>query len=189
MKKLKNTRGFTLVESLAALMVLVLLVVGMDSGMKAATRAYTQSIFESNSAALSGILNTAMGDILRYSEDVTTESTENLTVPADPGFVFTNYEYGVKNAYLQPAPQENRVVLKVISLEAGTPAVELVNTGAYPRLTLKDFRISYHKPTASGGQGTAGTGYYEISYTVQDVKRAELSREVKFSVRQLNSAS
>ena len=70
MKKYFNRSGFTLIEVMTALLITVMLVVAMGTSMSAGMRIYKDATFESDSASMAGILNTALGDILRYSEDV-----------------------------------------------------------------------------------------------------------------------
>ena len=96
MKKLTSKGGFTLIEMLATLLILVFLVLGIGTGMDSALRIYDEARFESNSAAMANIVNTSLGDILRYSENLTTPGDEeffvdssNTKVP-DVEFVFTN---------------------------------------------------------------------------------------------------
>ncbi len=69
-KKLQSKAGMTLIEILAALLILVFLVLGMGVGMDAGSRIYREAVFQSESASLAGILNTSLGDILRYSSEV-----------------------------------------------------------------------------------------------------------------------
>ena len=176
MKKLLKKGGFTLVEMLAALMILVLLVVGMDAGISAANLAYTRSVFESNSAALAGILNTAMGDILRYSEDVRVPTAQEA--PQDPpAVVFTNYDYGVRNGYFSiPDSQPDAPATLQIRNLQNDRAAELINTGAYPDLQISDFQISYDP---------AGR-YFSISYQISHVRHSSWTRDISCAVRLLN---
>lgn len=188
MKKLRSKAGVTLIEMLTAVLVLVLLVVGMDATMDLASKAYTQSIFQSNSAALAGILNTAMGDILRYSEDVYTdadfpEGTENPLSGTGAPFVFTNYEYGVKDGYFYPEELNdgsNRFILEIRNLR-DEPSLSLVNSGAYPRLKVSEFEISYH-----AADSTQEPSYFAISYRITDIRSEDMTREVSHTVRRLN---
>ena len=71
MKKIASKSGFTLIEMLATLLILVFLILGIDTGMDSAVRVYDEAKFEANSASMANIVNTSLGDILRYSDNLT----------------------------------------------------------------------------------------------------------------------
>lgn len=173
MKKLQSKQGFTLVEVLTGLLILVFLVVGMGTGMDAGSRVYQESVFETNSATLAGILNTALGDVLRHSERVSAD-TNPVT--------FTSYDYGLENAYLTlPLDGMGNPVPGMILLKGDSTAVELVNAGAYPGLQVTELTVTYEKPSV-----TARGGYFEISYTIQSTEDESLERNVTTVVRRIN---
>ena len=170
MKKLKNSSGMTLIEMLCVILILVVLVMGMGSTMDAGTRIYQEAIFESDSATLAGILNTAMGDILRYSRDVKLNdevddqgrpkyfvtSDGTYLLPDQVGFVFSNWEYGILDAYFYTpvsADGTSRGVLQMLNLR-NPDVVELVNTGAYPDLVISNLQVIY-TPSARKVSGAA----------------------------------
>ena len=190
-KKLKGKTGFTLIEMLASMLILVLLILGMDMGMSAASRVYSESVFESNSGSLSGILNTAIGDVLRYSEDIKInpgtfeDSDGNILPKEDVGFVFTNYEYGVRNAYFYTEILDDgtsRGTLQMKNLRKSN-VQELVNTGAYPHLEITNFVITYVPPTVSG---TAEGGYFNVEYDILDTQKDSRRRHTETVVRLMN---
>ena len=181
MKKLTSKGGFTLIEMLATLLILVFLVLGIGTGMDSALRIYDEARFESNSAAMANIVNTSLGDILRYSENLTTPGDEeffvdssNTKVP-DVEFVFTNYEYAVRDAYFSLKNSSNTTdgILRMRNLRDGN-VIELVNTGAYPDLKIGDFHITYQqKGTGADGNPTGGT-----HQTLEYAKRRGLEMEL-----------
>ena len=192
MKKLIDRRGFSLVEMLAAVAILVILVVGMDAGIKAGLRAYDESMFESNSAALSGIINTAVGDILRYSEAITVnpalnpeniglagfeDMDGNILPPEVVPFVFSNYEYGIRNAYFYTKTYKGGSSHGILELKdlQNNPVRELVNSGAYPDLEITDFEVDY----VSGD-------CFDVSYRILDKNKEGRDRNVSYTVRVLN---
>lgn len=196
MSKLKNNSGMTLVEMLCVLLILVILIIGMGSTMDAGTRIYQEAIFESDSATLAGILNTSMGDILRYSRDVkinegTVGNPENGFVTSDGtyllpdqvGFVFSNWEYGILDAYFYTptaADGTSKGVLQMLNLRNAN-VVELVNTGAYPDLVISNLVVTYVE------EGTAiRGGYFEIEYDIFSEKHADFKRHVDTVVRLMN---
>ena len=67
MKRQRNRRGFTLAETLAALVVVVLLAMSVQIGTMTALRARTVSRFQSESEILAATLNSALGDMLHYA--------------------------------------------------------------------------------------------------------------------------
>lgn len=66
-KKLKSKRGFTLVELLAALMIVVMMSLMMSVGVSVGASVQRESSFVAQSDVLSSTINTALGDVLRYS--------------------------------------------------------------------------------------------------------------------------
>lgn len=200
MSKLKNNSGMTLIEMLCALLILVVMIVGMGSTMDAGTRIYQEAIFESDSATLAGILNTAMGDILRYSRDVrinegTAEHPEQGFVSSDGsyltsvGFVFSNWEYGILDAYFHTpvyADGTSKGVLQMLNLR-NSDVVELVNTGAYPDLVISNLVVTYvEEDAASPSGGTLRGGYFTVSYDIFSEKNTDLKRHVETVIRLMN---
>lgn len=187
MKKLRSNAGFTLIEMLAALMILVFLVIGMGVSMDAGSRIYREATFESDSATMAGILNTNLGDILRYSQDVrindgAMEDSEGTYHSAEKvPFVFTNLEYGIQDAYFDiVTTADSDGVLQMKSLK-NTKSMDLVNTGAYPDLKISDFEIAYTSASAA-----LRGGYFTVSYTINSNHNEELSRDVTSVIRLMN---
>ena len=198
MRKLKQKNGVTLMETVVALLVVVFLVLGMDSGMNAGMRAYSDSIFQSDCATLTGILNTSIGDILRYAEDVRTPKAGAMYVDQNGtgfvdsngslveglSFVFTNRDYYVQDAYFfvpKDTDNERYGVLQLKTLRKDTVS-DLVNTGAYPDLKVTDFAILYIEPDAE----TEG-GYFKVDYTVSSKSDSNKTKDVTFYVRLMNT--
>ncbi len=196
MKKLRSSGGFTLIEMLATLLILVFLILGIDTGMDSALRIYDEAKFQSNSASMANIVNTSLGDILRYAVDVEVvdpnvgiEKTDTTGTHKVTGMslVFTNYEYGVRGAYftLNDLQGTETGILRMNN-SYDNNIVELVNTGAYPDLKMKNFEIQYVPLTTDGdGNNTAG-GYFELSYTVYSEKDSSLTRDVEYIIRSMN---
>lgn len=197
MKKLRNKKGVTLLEMLAVIGILVILVVGMGSTMDAGADIYQEAIFESDSATLAGILNTAMGDILRYSRDVRINegsldnpemgfvtSDGTFLLPQTVGFVFSNWEYGVLDAYFYTPIHEDGTSKGVLQMRnlRNANVVELVNTGAYPDLVISNLKVIYTPADTEGLRG----GYFKISYTIYSEKNSDFQREVETVVRLMN---
>lgn len=206
MKKLRNNKGFTLIEMMAVMAILVILIMGMGSTMDAGAEIYQEASFEADSGSLAGILNTALGDILRYSyngeadnwlikingeenDEYFKTSDGTYLLPEEVPFVFTNLEYGVMDAYFYTpvyADGTTKGVLQIRNLKNAN-VVELVNTGAYPDLVISNFVITYtpQGKTTEGGQTLRG-GYFNISYDIFSEKHEGFQRHVETVVRLMN---
>lgn len=199
MKKLYDRSGFTLIEIMAALLIMVLLVVAMGTGMTSGMKIYRDATFEADSGSMSGIINTSLGDILRYSENIRinqgtagnpsagfVDSDGSYITKDRVGFVFTNYEYGVQNAYFhlsQGGDEEGILLIKSLN-NAKEP--ELVNTGAYPDLMITEFEITY-VPRGRDSTGRPGRGgYFIIDYIITSKSDTTKTREVETIVRLMN---
>ena len=67
-KKLKSNRGFTLVEMLTALAIVVMMSLMMSVGASVGTAVQRESTFVAESDVLASTVNTALGDVLRYAK-------------------------------------------------------------------------------------------------------------------------
>ncbi len=184
MEKKRSNAGFTLIEMMCALLVMVLLVMGMGVGMDAGSRIYRDATFEADSATLAGILNTSLGDILRYSTRVhyATEEEQAKIDEFSPGvdFLFTSLDYGIQDAFFH-APIHSTGVLEMRTTR-NSNSVELINSGAYPDLMISNFEISYDERVAPGIFG----GHFEIEYDILSKSNTEKVRHVETIVRLMN---
>lgn len=195
--KARAKRGFSLLEMLVALAILVFIVLGIGVGMDAGIDIYKEAIFEADSASMAGIVNSNLGDILRYSTRVTVNDGTNLLdasgskIPKESlGFVFTSADYGIKDAYFYTPVLEDgssKGVLRLTNLKEDKD-MELVNTGAYPDLYIANFRITYYElgttSVTNGGRGRGG--YFEVSYDIFSTKDETMTRSVSTVVRLMN---
>ena len=188
-------RGFSLLEMLVALAILVFIVMGIGVGMDAGVKIYKEAIFEADSGSMAGIINTNLGDILRYSSRVTInkgnnlrDENDNLVRKEDVEFVFTSMDYGIHDAYFHIPVQENGTtdgVLQMTNLKK-EKNLDLVNTGAYPDLKIEDFEIHYFEPGKEVDGNTIRGGYFEVSYRIVSDKYDDMSREVSTVIRLMN---
>lgn len=194
MKRTRANAGFTLIELLVTVMILVILVIGIGVGMDTGSKIYQEAVFEADSATLAGILNTNLGDILRYSENIrvntsTFEDSEgNYLNKSDVEFVFTSLDYGVQDAYFYTPVLAGGVSQGVIQLKSlkNDKELDLVNTGAYPGLVVYDFEIDY-VPVGYNSDGYSGRGgYFSISYIISSESNDSLTRDVECVVRMMN---
>lgn len=169
MKKLKSTGGFTLMEVLASMLILTFLVIGMGPGMKTAMTVYRESTFQSSSTALIGAMNTTLGDVLRFAEDV--------EVAEDGTFTFTNVEYGLRNGrFLQWDDDTGPDVVTVID-HNGEERL-LLPEGAYPNMEISEFSIRYN----------ADTDLVEVNYTIESTVAIGMKREAACTIAFINEA-
>lgn len=196
MTKLKSKAGMTLIEMMAALLIMVLLVVGMGTGMDAGMRVYRDSKFETDSAALADILNTSFGDLFRYAENVTAKTSlsadDQNKLPTGMEFVFTNPEYGILNGYFHLNTDTGAVQL--MDLQSGTKK-DLVNTGVYPNLEISDLDVLYAPPGVQElpiegkpepvkvGRG----GLFYVTYQIRSTVDTAKTKDVVTVVRQMNT--
>ncbi len=189
MEKKRSNAGFTLIEMMCALLVMVLLVMGMGVGMDAGSRIYRDATFEADSATLAGILNTSLGDILRYSINIREQSEFTPDERSEIGddtveFLFTSLDYGIQDAFFYTEKHDDTTssgVLQMRSTRNGN-TVDLINSGAYPDLVISNFVIVYSRREAPGIEG----GYFDITYDIFSKSNTEKVRHVETIVRLMN---
>lgn len=193
--KARAKGGFSLMEMMVALAILVFIIMGIGFGMSAGTNIYRDAVFEADSASMAGIINTSLGDILRYSTRVTQNEGNNLKDASgsyvseyDVEFVFTSLEYGVQDAYFYTpvhADGTSSGILQIKNLK-NDKIVELVNSGAYPNLEITDFEITYYEPGVTTG-GVAGRGgYFEVTYDIFSTQNEEMHKNISTIIRLMN---
>ena len=182
MKKLKNKHGMTLMEVLAAILVLVFLVVGIGTGMDSGLRVYREVSFETDSATLADNIDTMLGDLLRHAVDVwVPEENQNrlpVQIPADATAVFTNTAFGAEDAYVHLRDSDGKLVMD--SVRKNTPSVALINKGLYADLEVSDFQIQYAVNDDGSGQ------HFVVRYTIVSTIDPDKERTVETVIRHLN---
>ena len=193
--KARAKRGYSMLEMLVALAILVFIVMGIGVGMDAGLGIYKEAIFEADSASMAGIINTNLGDILRYSSRVTVNEGTNLKdasgtiIPKDDvAFVFPSKEYGIHDAYFYTPilpDGTSKGVLQITNLKKDK-TMELVNSGAYPDLDIMNFEIIYYKTGTAANNMVGRGGYFEATYRIVSVKDPTMTREVSTVIRLMN---
>lgn len=184
--------GMTLMEMLASLLILTLLVTAMGTGMEAARKVYRDAVFESDSAALAAIVNTALRDVLGYAENIRVpEEQDAAGNPVDDGvgFVFTNTAYGLHDVYFQTRTRTDDtggiLILRSLRFDETSHSIQetpLVNQGAYPNLEITHFTVTYAEPGSEGKRG----GCFSITYTIRNTADPSQTRETETIVRLIN---
>ena len=147
-KKLASRKGLTLVELLAAIMILALIGVGMATGMTAATQTYERSVFSSETLVLQDTINTTLGDYLRYASGVVDDS--GAVTVASEEYGTGTFVTGKGGAVFTPGAG-------YLYFDAGGKKALVVNSGAYTDLAVKNFVITY----------APDTGVFHVTYQLQ----------------------
>ena len=160
MKKLKNKKGFTLVEMLACVVTLILIGLICSGGMRLAMNSLRASTFDSNSRTVEAALDIYISDLLRHASDVNN---------GPEGVTFTNQAYYIKNGTLKIDTTGSKVAdagYLVCTGGSSVPERMLANKGIYTdNLYIKDFTLSYEEATG------IFTGGYKIVSSVTDSVR------------------
>ena len=147
MKKLKNAKGFTLVETLTCMLMLVILGGICSTGMEFAMKCYQETVFESNSQTLASSLEVYMSDILRYATDVkTTGSADADGYKVVTGFtnpVYQMYE-GMIAVSTEDETSGKMVIYTRPAGEAARKEYLIVGHGMYAEdMYITDFILKY----------------------------------------------
>ena len=92
-RRLRSRNGMTLIETLAAVLIIALLTSVILSGSQAAFHVYVQNTFAAESQNVADTINKALSDVLRYAVNVKTDEDGYVTA-------YTNSSYGVTNGVI-----------------------------------------------------------------------------------------
>ena len=152
----RNCRGFTLVEMLCAIVVLILISGIMATGVGLGVKTLRKSLVNSESQVLCATLRTAVSDELRYAGTTTVSTT---------GVTFFSQNYGEYAAY--GVNDDGQVTLK---------GEKIIPSKSYPHGIKGEVDIiSYDDQT----------GIFSVEVTVTDDDGSLLS-ETDFQVERLN---
>ena len=163
-KKCKSQQGFTLVEMLACVIVLILLGLLCSTGLNMAVSSYQRSAYESNSQMLEGTLDTYLSDILRHASGV----TETIDYNGEEIISFTNKTYQIYGGRIDVLPKEsaNGGVFLIYKDNGDEPTLMLSNHVYGGDLYIESFTLEYDDVTKMF------TGNYIIkSKILTDVKK------------------
>ena len=169
MKRQRNRRGFTLAETLAALVIVVLLAMSVQMGTMTALRTRTASRFQSESEILAATLNSALGDMLHDATCAKYIATSGLVYINNPGYGIVNGQILDRGGRLYVNATAN---ISVDSEDA--TLLTLTGAGAYTDLTVSGFKMLYDKDNC------LFYGSYEINGPEQAKKT------IDFAFRSLN---
>ena len=168
MRKIKNKKGFTLIEMLACVVTLLLIGMIVSTGMNLATMSLRETTFESDSQMLESTLNMYIGDILRHATDVKEDAT---------GVTFTNDAYYIDEGTLEIDLSKSEIsgagylVCTSQLDEEGSTGTLLANEGTYAGcLFVKDFTLNYDE-----NKGVFHGSYVIVSSATTSTKTCEFS--------------
>ena len=166
LKKLGNKRGFSLFESIVALLVISILTVGITTGVNAAVSVYKKSLSYTEAEVLATTIDIALSDVLRYSSSIDKKEEEGK----EDVIHFTNANYGVINGYL--CLRDGRIYLNQ-TFEEDDGAPPLLNGGMYTSMKIDSFTLTYKDEFFSG------------EYEVQSKENSTLNKSYNFCFRTL----
>jgi len=173
MKKLKNQKGFTLVEMLVCVITLLILAGICTAGTNIAMNSYNRSLFESNSQMLESTLDMYMGDIMRHCTpqlEATSVESGNKKVKS-----ITNTFYGMYEGWIDISADGRFFVHKT---EVDTTGVQLLSEKVYTKaLKISDFELEYNETKK----------YIVGSYTIESTVVPGLKKQCDFKYRILTT--
>lgn len=161
-KKLRDSSGLTLVETLCAVLILVLLCLMLNSGLSMAVKSYCDITAESETQLLLSSLADALADKLRYC--VVTEKSESGT---------TNYTNSI--GVVEANSTTHRVTVD---------GKELLPEGAYGEANASGNR-RYQAETLMTSDYSGPVPIFTVTLTVKDTQ-TNISKETARTVRCLN---
>lgn len=153
LKKLKSKKGFTLVEMMACVLTMTMIGLICTLGLNMATRSYNESLFESGSQMLESMVDTSVGDVLRYSYNVTVDGSKNVTS-------LSNATFDVTNGTVKLNAEGHLVLVK----NAAGSEVLLIGDNVYAEdMYLENFILMY--------ENCVYTGHYTIKSKLTDQEK------------------
>ena len=147
MRKLKNKKGFTMIEMLVCVVTLMLLCMIVTTGSNLATMSMNASLFESESQMLKATLDLSLGDMLRHATDVVLEN-DGKTVKS-----FCNSAYYIDNGKIKVDTKDSGItdagyLICTSDTDGSSRGLLVANKGIYVKeMYVTDFKLSYDKDT------------------------------------------
>lgn len=165
MRKIKEKKGFTLVEMLACIVTLILIGLICSAGMNLATMSLRETTFESDSQMLESTLNTYLGDILRYATEIQVEADGSVKSFTNDTYYIDEGKFEIKLSGPENLQAGYLICTSQLALE-DTEGIMLINEGAYAgSLYIKDFVLYYDQ------EKEVFTGSYVIVSSMTDSKK------------------
>lgn len=168
-RKLNSRKGFSLLESMAALMIVSILTVGIVTCTNAASRIYYKSLFVSEGDILAATIDTALSDLLRFSSEITVKKKGDE-------ISFTNANYSIiqghlflKDGWLYINQTDTK-----LDFAEDAPVAVLLNNGTYSSMEISSFTLKYQDGVFSG------------TYEIKSKKDEALTKDYSFNFRTLS---
>ena len=194
-KKLKEEAGLTLVEMLAATVILILLALMLNTGLQMALHSYETMIAKSEVELLLSTAVDALADDLRYARDVDGQDGSGFQYIYDPdsgtrtnqtmdkgGFNFTSGSFGNVTELKVAENGDNKGQIMAVAdgdkrvLSTGVYGNEGISYKAYE---VTKMTVTYHKPES-------GASTFTIYLKVETTDSRKISAETTVTVRCLN---
>lgn len=147
---LSRTAGFTLVETLVTLILVVIFLGAVTTGIAVAFKSYSAILFDSNSETAAATLSSELNNILRHSTDVETEGTmvraltnQHTVELTQDGVTKTYYEYDIHGGTIGVHEVDDNRVLAYTRFAGDTSPTPLVSSGYMQNLSVSDFVLQY----------------------------------------------
>lgn len=162
--KERSRAGFTLVEMLVALALMILMTAMVTVGVSVGLQTYRQSTFTSQSAILSNTIDSALSDPFR---NMTSASDENGTTVYT--IVYRDDAQGATIVDPQLKTNNGRLYIVGKNLSGNAAEVTLLNGSAYADCAVTDVSLTLSAGNASG------------TYKIQSTVDENLSKDYSFS--------
>ena len=182
MKKLKNAKGFTLVETLTCMLMLVIIGGICSTGMNLAMKSYQETVFESNSQTLASSLETYMNDMLRYATDVKTDTEAESVAGYLPVEGFTNPSYQIYEGMIAVSNTDGDTEGKMVIYtrpngDAARKEMLIVGQGMYAgNMKIEGFTLTYNE----------STNYFKGEYKIKSELTDSMVRTYTFGCRTIS---
>lgn len=158
--KLIKKDGFSLLESVVSLLIVLTIMVFVTIGINAANRMYRKSLFLSESEILASTIDIALSDILRYSS--------NGSVNTDGTVVFSNDSYHVVGGNF--FVENGRIYINT----SEDSSIPLLSDKTYSSVEAVSLSIDYDNAVYTG------------NYTLTSALDTSLSETFNFTFRSLS---
>lgn len=162
-RKLKSSRGLSLVETLCAVLILILLGLMVNTGLNMALNSYREITAQAEAELLLSTLADALADDLRYARDVKVETVDGKEVVS-----YNSDSYNGENGHASFRVDEKTGQLLANDLRVLPEGV--YGNGAY---RVSDFKLTY------------ADGVFQLVLEIQQAE-GDISVGTELSVRCLN---
>ncbi|NCB42299.1 MAG: prepilin-type N-terminal cleavage/methylation domain-containing protein [Clostridia bacterium] len=172
-------RGFSLMELLAATIVLLLIAAALAVGIPVTLNAYEQVTATAEATALLSTLSESLADELRYAQDIKLQSSDNVTLAT-----FTSSVFGQE---VKPVSHEGKIQMVHTTIPAGTGTpvttyYPLLSEAVYTRGLLADITsITYDGETFS-----LGMNVYIPADSLSTITEDTILAEAEIQIKTIN---